>query len=125
MIDGVEREPPYAALELHRDRVKAGLATFKAQGKILRDRFEVTAQWEGRAIAAPSGLGRSLARVGRAFLTGKSPRTRRGRPKCNTGAKETNRRSHLRNRQERRNVGPLCASNRHGLMQANYGSNYR
>ncbi len=72
-------EPPYAALELHRDQVRAGVRTFRVPGALARDRFEVAADWERRALAARIGGRRAaFARIARASLIGKSPRTRRG-----------------------------------------------
>ncbi len=76
----LEPAPPYAALELHRDQVRVGHRTPRRPGALSRDRFETAADWERRAIEAPVvGLGRAAAKIGRASLTGKSPRTRHGR----------------------------------------------
>ena len=71
--------PPYAAIELHRDQVAAGLKTFRKPGTIVTDQFEIAAEWERRAVAAPVVDTERFARIGRAWLTSKSPRTRRGR----------------------------------------------
>lgn len=74
-----EPAPPYAALELHRDQVRAGLRTFRPPGALARDKFETAADWERRAVKAPIEVAQAFARPGRAWLTGESPRTRRGR----------------------------------------------
>ena len=74
-----EPAPPYAALDLHRDQVRCGRRTFRRPGALAQDKFETAADWERRAVTASIELSAKLARVARAWLTGRSPRTRRGR----------------------------------------------
>lgn len=75
-----EPTPPFAALALYRDQLEAGARQHLRPGQIAsRDRFEVAAGWEQRALAATGDRATHLARIGRAYLVGSSPRTRRGR----------------------------------------------
>ncbi len=71
-------EPPYAALELYEDQVRLGIRQPCARPPV-SDLFESAAAWERWAIKAPRDKAAALARIGRAFLTGESPRTRHGR----------------------------------------------
>ncbi len=71
--------PPFAALDLYADQVCTGYRAVRQPGDVARDRFETAAAWERHAITAPREQKAALARIGRAFLTGESPRTRAGR----------------------------------------------
>ncbi|MHC4715433.1 MAG: hypothetical protein ACYS5V_00535 [Planctomycetota bacterium] len=75
-----ERAPPYAALALVRDQVSWGVRRRRRADELPRDRFETTADWERRAAGpGPPAEAVKFARIARAYLTGKSPRTVRGR----------------------------------------------
>lgn len=76
----VNVEPPYAALQLERDQVRAGFRILPPTREFYRNQFHVAADWERRALAARWVSDRlGFARVARAGLVGMSPRTRRGR----------------------------------------------
>lgn len=78
-VTKLEPAPPLAALDLFQDQVRSGYRTPRRRRDLARNRFEVAANWERNAITAPLADMASLARIARASLTGKSPRTRHGR----------------------------------------------
>lgn len=78
-VTRLEPAPPLAALDLYQDQVTAGHRPARQLGDMACDRFEAAASWERDAITAPITQLAALARIARASLTGKSPRTRRGR----------------------------------------------
>ena len=62
------------------DQILHGVRTPRRSDQLPRDRFETTADWERRAADAnPPTEAIKFARIARAYLTGKSPRTVRGR----------------------------------------------
>ncbi len=70
-----EPSPPHAALQLAKDRRRL----FRRWAPVpAQDRFDVAAEWERRARRNVDRA-ETLARIGRAFLTGTSPRFARGR----------------------------------------------
>lgn len=78
-VTRLEPAPPLAALDLFQDQVRAGRRKPRRLGDRAGDRFEAAANWERNVVTAPITELAALARIARASLTGKSPRTRRGR----------------------------------------------
>lgn len=78
-VTRLEPAPSLAALDLLQDQVRSGYRTPWLVGHLPGNRFEAAANWERNAITAPLAEMAALARIARASLTGKSPRTRHGR----------------------------------------------
>ena len=79
-VTKLEPAPPLAALDLFEDQVKSGhRKPHRPRQDLPHNRFETAATWERTALNAPIERLASCARIARASLTGKSPRTRRGR----------------------------------------------
>ena len=78
-VTKLEPMAPHAALQLFEDQVRAGHRKPYRPGDLANDRFKGAAKWERSAMSAPITDCAALARVARASLTGKSPRTRHGR----------------------------------------------